>query len=132
MPKTKQMPKIETRLSVRDYKRFEEVARARGKTKTAVAREALLLFLDYEDKLKTDSRESILEKRMGKMEDRMASLLARIGIDVGIGFHLIFRNMDPETRQDALAWAYNSSVERLKKKLGGQAAELKDIMKGQE
>jgi hypothetical protein len=46
MPKTKQMPKIETRLSVRDYRRFEEVARAaRGKTKTAVTREALLLFL---------------------------------------------------------------------------------------
>jgi len=77
-------------------------------------------YLANQDKLAADSRGTLLEKRMGRMEDRMASLLARIGIDVGIGFHLMFRNMDPKTRQDALAWAYNSSVERLKKKLKGR------------
>jgi hypothetical protein len=129
MPKTKQTPKIETRLSIESYRRFDELSRARGKTRTEVAREALLLFLDHEDKLREDSRESVLEKRMRKMEDRMASLMVRTAIDVGMVFNLMYRNMDPENRADAIAWAYNGAVERLKKKLEGQAAELKDIVK---
>ncbi len=128
MPKTKQTPKIETRLSIESYRRFDELSRARGKTRTEVAREALLLFLDHEDKVREESRETLLEKRLRKMEERMASLQARIAIDVGVMYQLMYRNMDPKDRDDAMAWAYSTSVTRLKKRLEGQAAEIKEQM----
>jgi hypothetical protein len=76
MPKTKQTPKIETRLDIESFVRFDELSRTRGKTRTARGREALLLYLDHEDKLRVESRETLLEKRMRKMEERMAALQA--------------------------------------------------------
>ena len=132
MPKTKQTPKIETRLSIESYRRFDELSRTRGKTRTEVAREALLLFLDHEDKLREDNRESVLEKRMRKMEERLASLMARTAIDVGTIFSLMYRNIDrsmsEKERDEMVTWAYNVAVARLKKKLEGQAADVKEAM----
>ena len=128
MPKTKQTPKIETRLPTESHIRFDELSRARNKTKTELAREALLLYLDHEDKLIADSRETLLEKRMRKMEERIAALQARTAIDVGVIYHLIYDNMNKETRQETIAWAYHSSVERLKQRLEGPAKEIKEKM----
>jgi hypothetical protein len=65
---------------------------------------------------------------MRKMEERLAALQARTAIDVGMIYHLIYRNMDISKRDDAIAWAYNCSVDRLRKKLTGQAAEIKELM----
>jgi hypothetical protein len=63
------------------------------------------------------------------MEDRMAALQARTAIDVGMIYHLLYKNMDPKTRDADIAWAYNGAVARLKKKLEGQAADVKESMK---
>ena len=126
MPKTRQTPKIETRLAVENHLRFDELCRMRGKTRTEVAREALMLFLDYEDKLRVDSSETLLEKRIRKMEERLAALQARTAIDVGMIYHLIFMNMNKESRDDDIAWAYHKSVERLKKRLQSHTKEIEE------
>ncbi len=132
MPKTKQTPKIETRLDIESFVRFDELSRTRGKTRTAIAREALLLYLDHEDKLRVESRETLLEKRMRKMEERMAALQARTAIDVGMIYMIMYRNMDHKERDNVVLWAYNNSIARLKKKLEGQAAEVKEQMQKHE
>jgi predicted DNA-binding protein len=126
MPKTRQTPKIETRLAAENHLRFDELCRMRGKTRTEVAREALMLFLDYEDKVRVDSSETLLEKRIRKMEDRLAALQARTAIDVGMIYHLIFMNMNKQTRDEDIAWAYHKAVERLKKKLQSYTKEIEE------
>ena len=124
----KQTPKIETRLAESEHLKFGEFSKVKGKTKTAIAREALLWYLSNYEKLTNDSRESLLERRIRKMEERIAALQARTAIDVGMIYHLIYRNMDVTRRDDVIAWAYNSSVQRLRKKLIGEAADIKELM----
>jgi metal-responsive CopG/Arc/MetJ family transcriptional regulator len=132
MPKIKTAPQIEFRLLGNDHVRFDDICRVKGKKRSELAREAVKWYLDNEENLAADSRETLLEKRMKRMEDRMAALQARTAIDVGMIFHIMYRNMEPEKRDDVVTWAYNGAIERLKKKLEGQAADVKEAMKGQE
>ncbi len=128
MPKTATVPQIEFRLLPNDHIKFDDVCRVKGKKRSEVAREAIVWYLENQEKLSAEIRESALEKRIRKMEERMASLMARTAIDVGMVFHILYRNMDKEKREDIIAWAYNSAVARLKKKLEGQAAEVREQM----
>jgi hypothetical protein len=130
MPKTATVAQIEFRLLAQDHARFDSLCRTKGKKRSELAREAVVWYLENEDKLATNSRETLLEKRIRKMEERMAGLQARTAIDVGMIYMLMYRNMAQETREDHVAWAYKNSVERLKKKLEGQAAEVKEAMQG--
>jgi translation elongation factor EF-4 len=84
--------------------------------------------LTHHERLSSDQREGLLEKRLKKMENRLAALQARTAIDIGMVYHLIWRNMDKATRDDALAWAYNSTIARLKRKLPGKDAEIKEMV----
>jgi hypothetical protein len=128
MPKTKQTPPIVFRLLSNDQERFDELCRTKGKNRSQLAREAVVWYLENQSKEIPPVVESLLEKRIRKMEERMAALQARTAIDIGIVFHLIFRNMDKEKRGDQVAWAYGKSIERLKRKLSGPAGEIKEMM----
>jgi len=128
MATIKQVPPLQFRLLEEDQKKFEELCRVKNKKRTELAREAVVWYLTHQDKLVADSRETLLEKRMRKMEERIAALQARTAIDVGMIYHLIYRNMDVSKRDDVIAWAYNSSVQRLRKKLTGEAADIKELM----
>lgn len=127
--KNNRLTTVSTALSSEEVLKIRGLAQAKNQTISELFREGMQWYLANQDKLSTDSRETLLEKRMKKMEDRMAALMVRTAIDVGMVFNLMYRNMDPDKRADAVAWAYNGAVERLRKKLGGQAAELKDIVK---
>ena len=128
MATVKRTPTIEIKLNQADFVRLEQICMSKKKTKTDVVRAATSWYLDNLDKLENEERESPVEKRIRKMEERIAALQARIAIDIGMIYHLIYRNMDTETRDDIIAWAYNNSVNRLKKKLVGKSAEVKELM----
>lgn len=108
---------------------LDALARTKNKTRAYVAREAIRWYLDHHDKLNADSRESMLEKRMKRMEGRLAAMLARSAIDIGMVFHLMYRHMDQTNRDAVIAWAYNSAVTRLRKKLAGQDSAIKELVK---
>jgi hypothetical protein len=116
-----------------NHVRFDSLCRAKGKKRSELAREAVGWYLDNQEKLIADSRETLLEKRMRKMEERLAALMARTAIDVGTIFSLMYRNIDQnksdKERDEMMAWAYNTAVKRLKKKLEGQAAEVREAIK---
>lgn len=120
------------RLVRSDETRLQDAARKRGIKPSAYVREAILAFLDAEDKEAADERETLLEKRLKKMEDRLAALMARTAIDTGMIFQIVQANMNPETKDEDLLWAHNHAVKRLKRKLQGQAAEVKDLAKAVE
>ncbi|OYV48381.1 MAG: hypothetical protein B7X10_03150, partial [Burkholderiales bacterium 21-58-4] len=120
---------VSTALLPEEVMKVKEIAQAKKVTISELFRDGMQWYLANQDKLIADNRESVLEKRLKKMEDRMASLMARTAIDVGLVFHLMYLNMNKETRDADIAWAYNSAVGRLKKKLEGQAADVKESMK---
>jgi metal-responsive CopG/Arc/MetJ family transcriptional regulator len=132
MPKTSTVPQIEFRLPAKDHVEFDGICRVKGKKRSELAREAVTWYLENHEKQAADSRETLLEKRMRKMEERMAALQARTAIDVGMIYMIMYRNMDHEERDQVVVWAYNNSIARLKKKLEGQAAEVKEQMQKHE
>lgn len=115
-----------------DEVRMKDAAKKRGTTPSEYVREAIIARLDAEDRELADERETLLEKRLKKMEDRLAALMARTAIDAGMIFQIVQANMNPETKDEDLLWAHNLAVKRLKKKLAGQAAEIKELAKAVE
>jgi len=134
MARIKTIPQIEFRLLAESHERFDSLCQVKGKKRSELAREAVGWYLDNQDKLAADSRETLLEKRMKRMEDRLASLMARTAIDVGTILCLMYRtidqNMSDKERDETFLWAYNTAVGRLKKKLEGQAADVQEVIKG--
>ncbi len=120
------------RLVRSDEIRLQDAAKKKGIKPSAFVREAILAYLDAGDLEVAEERESSLEKRLKKMEDRLAGLMARTAIDTGMIFQIVQANMNPETKDEDLLWAHSLAVKRLKKKLQGQAAEVKELAKADE
>lgn len=112
-----------------DEARMKDAAKKRGITSSEFVREAILAHLDAGDREASEARDSLLEKRLKKMEDRLAGLMARTAIDTGMIFQIVQANMNPETKEEDLLWAHSLAVKRLKKKLQGQAAEVQELAK---
>lgn len=114
-------------LNPEDVQRLNQMAFAKGKAPSAIVREAVLLFLDGQETEAIDAREALVEKRLKRMEDRLAALLARTAIDAGMIFQILQANMNPETKSEDLMWAHNLAVKRLKTKLSGQNLAVKEL-----
>lgn len=114
-------------LNPQDVQRLNQTAMAKGMAPSAIVREAVLLYLDGIETKEIDARESLVEKRLKKMEERLASLLARTAIDAGMIFQILQSHMNPETKAEDLMWVHNLAVKRLKTKLSGQNLSVKDL-----
>lgn len=126
MAKIKTVPSFEMRLSSEDFIRFEQQCRLNGKTRPEQARIAIRYWLDQQEAEPLQEREIDLEKRLKKMEDHMASLLVRLGIDVNTLYFMLWDRSDPETRK-ALWEAYRvKAAERFIKPLKGAEKEAKE------
>lgn len=129
MPKTrKQVTTIYTSLTAEDSHQFDAIVRMKGLTRTEVAREALRYYIAHQEELEEEQRDSKLERRLKKIEDRLAGIMARVGIDVGVIYTLMWRNMPPDRREDQLKSAYTQAVDRLKKKAPGLDTVARDLM----
>jgi hypothetical protein len=130
MPKSKQTPPVQLRLIPADHLRFDAMCRLKGKTRTQLAREAINWFLNQPEGADATSGGTDLERRLKKMEDRLAKIQVKTAIDAGMIYLLMYRNMDLNERDKAIAWAYQSSVKRLRKKLTDQQLDLVEAAKG--
>lgn len=131
MPKKRTYLGLNVGLAEADRKRLDDLARVTGKTKTELGREAIQFYLDNYDRLQAEDRETPLERRLKKMEDRLAALMARTAIDVGTVYSLLWHRSDKEDRKDLFNACYTQAIDRLKKKLTGLDAEVKDVMKNE-
>lgn len=80
--------------------------------------------MDNRDKDVFDERDSELEKRMKKMEDRLAKLMIKMSLDVGTIHQLFWARADKQTRAELFAECYISAVRRMQKKLSNEEVEL--------
>jgi hypothetical protein len=115
MPKTKQQPLVRTRLATDDLGRLDRICRTEGKTQAEIARRALLFYLDAYETEQTDRRESKLEKRLKRMEDRLAAIGMRSNIDVGVIYQALYHNYG-KAGPKAFPAFYNMAVKRLQTK----------------
>lgn len=108
----KRLPLIRTRLRTEDLKRFDQICRSEGKTQAEIARRALLFYLAAYEKDDLDRRESKLDARLRKMEDRLAAMIMRPTIDIGVLYQAIYHNYGKEAPKAFMSF-YNHAVKRL-------------------
>ncbi len=122
-------PTVETKLSEDDFVRFEQLCRLEDKTKTELAREAIRYYMDHRENALLTDRESAVEQRIKKMEDRIAKLIVKVGLDVGTLHQLFWSRSDEDGRDELFTECYISAIRRLKNKLSSQEQELVDKAK---
>jgi hypothetical protein len=128
MPKQKKFIPVYGSLTVVDAARLRSRAMLVKETEARVVRAAVLFYLDHEEKEKENRRETMLEKRMKKMEDRLASIQAKTAIDVGVIYSLLWQNANYKTRDEQFIRARKHSVDRLRKKLKTEEADIKEAI----
>lgn len=109
-------PRITTRLVTEDNTRFMRAVMSSRSTVSQLARDAIRYYLDQIDAGLLAERENKLELRIKKMEDRLAGLLARANIDVGVIINLMYARMNSQTREEEIKTAHNKSALRLRRK----------------
>ena len=122
-------PTVDTKLSESDYIRLDQFCRLKQRTKTEVAREAIRFYLDHQENKILDERESAVEQRIKKMEDRIAKLIVKVGLDVGTLHQLFWSRADQDGRDELFTECYISADKQLQNKLNKQEDELAEKAK---
>jgi hypothetical protein len=117
---------LTTRLCRADLERFEALVKARNIKATELAREALVFYLDNHPGGAQALQENKIERRLKSIEDRYASLLVRIGIDVATMAALMSSRIAAGQRKETMEVAYRVATKHFNKKLEGVAQELKN------
>jgi hypothetical protein len=115
-------------LQAADHGRFEMACSLTGKTRTEVARTAILRYLDELESGQLATRDGKIEKRLKAMEDRYASLLVRVGLDVGTLVALMSSRIPAKERRELMDNCYKASVQHFNKKLEGVARDMKQTL----
>lgn len=118
-------PTIATKLAAVDHNKFEQFCRTEGRTKTEVAREAILYYMKVRQAEQLDEREAALEKRFHKMENRLAGLLVKLGVGIYGLEHLFWTRTDDEIRKKLFHECYVSGVRKMHDKLKPEEEDLR-------
>jgi len=118
-------PRLETRLAPQDFIDFDQICRAEGKTRSEMVRKAIQFYVANHEKQRKEPEESLLDKRLKKMEDRIAGLLVKLGIGVYKLDHLFWIRTDKEIRRELFKECYVSGVRRMREKLNKDEEELR-------
>jgi hypothetical protein len=126
----KQTSPIEVRLRPDDLAAFDQLCRVSNRKRPEVAREAILWYMEQQAKKVQDVRESKLELRIRKMENRMAALISRGNIDTGVLLEIISANMPGADRDAVLKRSHKRAAMRLKRKVD-EVDDIADLFKNE-
>lgn len=134
-------PKVETRLHRTDIKRMDEAAKLAGLTRAEYARQALRWYLDNQEKLKHDDRETEIAlgmkyatdqhvKAINSGVDRICKMLARQGAAIGTLYELSWMALpDDENARKAFEAASNTAKQKIRKRIELDEADLAERLK---
>lgn len=125
--KARRTPRVETRLAPQDFIEFDQICRVDGKTRSEMVRKAIQYYIANHEKLRKEPEESELEKRLRKMEDRIAGILVKLGIGVFKLDHLFWLRSDKEIRRELFKDCYVAGVRRMREKLNKDEEELRQM-----
>jgi hypothetical protein len=129
-------PLLNTRLGGADYIKLEQICRLEGKTKTEILRQATLEFIDRYDQEATEQAANKLVQALEKVEqqrrrdvDRLAKLIIRATVDVGILNQVFYKRAAKEERDKLWDAAKTAALERLKFKRKDGDSEVTEVLK---
>ncbi len=129
-------PKVETRLTRADINRLDKAAKAEEKSRSDFVRQALLWYLDNQEKLEHDERETEVAKAMRYATDqhikainngveRICKMLARQGTAIGTLYELSWMALpDDENAKMAFEAAANTAKQKMRRHVEKDENEL--------
>jgi uncharacterized protein (DUF1778 family) len=139
-PKAKRVqkysPRVETRLNIADAKRLDQAAKTAGKSRSDFARQALLWYLDNQENLTLDKRETEVAQAIKYATDqhvqatrngvdRICKMLARQGAAVGTLYELSWMALpDDDDARQAFEAAANTARQKMRTHVQKDEAEL--------
>ena len=129
-------PKVETRLTRADITRLDKAAKAEEKSRSDFVRQALLWYLDNQEKLEHDERETEVAKAMRYATDqhvkainngveRICKMLARQGTAIGTVYELSWMALpDDENAKMAFEAAANTAKQKMRRHVEKDESEL--------
>lgn len=141
----RKVPPLTTRVLPPDYARLEEIAKAKGVSKTDLVREAVIQYLDRQEaQTEIEIKDRIvakleeMEKRLLAEQKRSTERLAKIGsrglIDIATINQVLFLRSDKNTRRDLWKQSRQAALERLgvgKRQGDPDAAEVANAFGGE-
>lgn len=127
--KRKFKPTVETKLAQADSNRVGELARAEGKTKSEVVREAVLWYLDHKEELANRDREAQIAKEIRAMTDRVCGMLARQGAAVGTLYELTWMSLPNEDARNQFTAAVTTAKQKMRNRLEKDERDLAEQLK---
>jgi hypothetical protein len=123
-------PKVETKLRREDFRRVDELAKLEGKTKSEVVREAVLWYLDNQEQIKNEPRDTAIALEIEAMTNRVCAMLARQGRQVATLFELTHDSMSASAEGEAaFAAAVTRASQKTAKRVQEEERELVEAMK---
>lgn len=123
-------PTLETKLTREDFNRVEAVAKAEGKTKSELVREALLWYLDKKDEIASKPRETETVQAIKEMTNRVCAMLARQGGIVGTLYELTWMSLPNEEAKRQFQAANSTAKQKMRNRLEKDEKELADKLGG--
>ncbi len=127
--KRKFKPTVETKLAQADSNRVGELARAEGKTKSEVVREAVLWYLDHKEELANRDREAQIAKEIRAMTDRVCGMLARQGAALGTLYELTWMSLPNEDARNQFSAAVTTAKQKMRNRLEKDERDLAEQLK---
>lgn len=131
---------IETRLTKTDLERFRNKAKQQGKTHAQLLRDITLGYLNQaeattesdKEAARLAERDKIIAAGLKSIENRFATLLVRLGIDLEAMYVLLWTTAkDNPDRQALFDKCYEVGSGRFRRKLKGLEVKMKESLKHQ-
>jgi hypothetical protein len=101
----------------KDQKRLDVLAKKDGKTKTELAREALLWYLERRENEQNLERDSAYARSINEMTNRLCGMLARQGTALGVLYEVTWRSLPDEQSKMAFEGIVNEVKGKQRKRL---------------
>ena len=123
-------PKLETKVRREDFQKVEDLARAEKKTKSEVVREAVLWYLENQERIKNEPRETAIALEIEGMTNRICAMLARQGRQIGTVYELTYNNMS-RTKEGKAAFeaAAHTAKQKHARRVQEEEREVVEAMK---
>ncbi|MBA4049814.1 MAG: hypothetical protein C0464_02265 [Cyanobacteria bacterium DS2.008] len=117
-------PTLETKVTREDFNRVDALAKAEGRTKSELVREAVLWYLDHKEELANKRRDTETVKAIKEMTNRVCAMLARQGGIVGTLYELTWMSLPNEEAKRQFQAANSTAKQKMRTRLAKDEKEL--------
>ena len=118
---------IRTRLDKESQEKYRKLVLKSGKSSTEVAREAILFYIENQERADSKEFETTYRDDLKKSTNRICSLLAKVALDTATLAHFMHSTVD-DLGKDQFKEAYQSAVKRVKSRISRTEREIVELL----